>query len=1705
VTACGDNSAPLVQIPADDLERIRGFYDRGLYLQAYHAAAAIAPLDRWTGGDALVLGARLAGNLGASRVARGLILRARRRDKSRLDILFFYLVEVLRQRGPLNVWRYFESTPIPTSAPPAERAELLSLRARVTATFRDFETAERLLTEAEQIDPQNRWVQLERSFLLEERDEYDAALSASQEVLAAHPWYRPAVQAVAHHLQLLSRDEEAVQLLLEAMQHIESGAVAAQLALAQSELRLYADELQTLQRFRELSPLLDGRDEEWWHSAMSDVQYHLGNIQAAAEHARLVKGAFFERIAKRLAEPAAEPRRVHLPVAFVRQHRMTCAPATISALSRFWEMPVDHLSLAAAICYDGTPAHIERHWLEQNGWCVREFRFTWDAATALLDRGVPFTVTTVEIDTAHLQAVVGYDALRRTLLIRDPYLRVHSEFDADLFAERYAASGPRAMVLLPRANADALDGIALPDVELFDRYYELRRALETHDRATAGRIAADLQNSAPAHRLAIESRRSLAIYDCNEADLLPATEELLRQFPEHSGFLALSKLTSLRELARRRDAIEFLKEKTSTKEPAPEFLREHARELLEDASQRATTRRLLMRAARIRPVDADMLHVFAGLHWEERDWTRSAQLYRLAACVGDKTEYLFRSFFRAARQIGRGDEVLAWLRRRFDEHGRKSNLPARTLFWALQIIDRTPDALEVLDTAIRFRPDDGELLAWAASELAWVGQGERAAELLHAAEGRAPRGAWLRTSAAIAENQSELADALTTWREVLTIEPLAMDAHRAFARLTAEVEGREVALRRLQAICTRFPHHVPLHKLWLEWTREHDQREKILRTLVEISPEDAWSRRELALLLSDTARFDEAHRQLRIASTIEPAIAATHTVTGVVLEQEGRTAEARESLKEALRLSIDADAAIHGLLRTCSSVAEKREALQFIFAELKQQVSFGDGLLAYRGAAYPLLDAQELLAHLREALAARPDLWHAWSAVVAQLVAMNQLEEALTTARAAAEQFPLLPRIWFDLAGVHKARLLPAEEIPPLRRALELSPGWGLASRELAAAHGRLGQVDEAMAVLEKAIAATPSDPFNRGSLAELRWRKGDRAAALAEVQRAVILDPDYDWAWQALRDWSSEEGGENHALAAARELVARRGGESRAWLRLADALQGREHLIERLDAVERALALNRRRADAWDAKATVLAELGRYSEALDACAPAVFGYNVPASLRGRAAWIEAQRGQLDAAIEKMNAVVAEVPDYWWAWARLADWHMERGDAEQALAAAEQMSRLDPLDVTVLGYIGDARLALGRVDEAHEALRRAWDLDPQYTFGAHKLLDAQLQKRDFGAAETTVEKMRRHLSEADSLFAEVKLAAARDEKQRALRAAEQLARCKGEIGFHLFHVSGVLNDAGWNAEAESRFAKIVRDQSANPLSGALWAKQLGYRSWWHWWRAAILQLQTRTPAGLEALRAFIDLIGSEKRRWLVRFVVWRFADAIRADDLAAGNVSYAAANSGLLRLTVRFMRDWETRPGVQPWMLHNYAEALLALGRDEEARNVRTAAVALPADHTTNADLLYLALEEALAGDISAAERTKAAAATHKKSEHTEALVTMLDALLEFHRAPAEQRGQAAKTASEVLRAEFAQAPPDNAMRRLYRRTLLHLARETNNRLAVIGAWLRTLPRPQPFTSYVLRVVIVFSLIFWRAWVAALQALTEYVRNLFGL
>jgi tetratricopeptide (TPR) repeat protein len=988
----------------------------------------------------------------------------------------------------------------------------------------------------------------------------------------------------------MARDDEALALLAEASGRFENSGVTAQLYVLQMELKQFEPAAGSLDRYVELTPLAEKPVGQWVAAQRSEIAYHLGNIDEAIARAKESEAEYFLEIARRLEEPArAAARRVLLPVGFVRQHRLTCGPATLAAIGHFWKMPVDHLQVADAICYDGTPHLSERKWAQDNGWAEREFSVTEEAAAQLLDRGIPFTFTTVEPPTnSHLQAVIGYDGRRGTITIRDPFERHSREGLTDKVLARYAPFGPRGMALVPLDRRVSLDELDLPDAALWDQLHELDAALNIHQRPVAERVLKRMLAVAPDHRLTLEARRHVAIYDGNPAEQLAAVDGLLAQFAD-SQRLLMERMALLRNQVQREERLAMYRDLCSRKDSHPVFWQQYAGELRTDARWHDDAVWLLKRAIRRWPMEANSYYLLAGVYWDQRRFDEATELYRLAASLEDKIESFAISYFQATVHLKKTDEALAFLRGRFERFGRKSSNPATTLAYCLLQLERTSEAFDVLVRAIALRPDDGELLLYAADT---YGGGSlenmpRALALLAQAKEQSPPGSWLRTAARLAHLEGRTKDALAHWQELLELQPLAIDAQRGVAQLLAETEGPAAALAHLAQAAERFPHHQPLFELWAEWARQEpdEVRESIVRRLLAINPDHAWACRELAIVLSNRQELDEAWRLTETALRIEPNNPSSVHMRAYLLKLQDRLDEARRVLRDAIYLSVDADYAVSNLLELSPTLAERREVLQFVMQELKRQVIFGDGLLAFRSHAHGVIEDQELLELLREALAARPDLWHAWSALIVQLRDMQRPQEAVPLAVQATERFPLMPRLWLDRASVDRALSNRDAEQSSLETALRINPRWDVTIRALCDFPERLGDRGKARELLKRAVSLNPLDGGLQTEWAEALWRAGERQAAFDQVCQIVRLEPGNQHAWDCLNYWADQLGCPETALEKARELTQMRGGEARSWLMLARLLDA-DQVEQRLEACDKALALNPRCIDAHDLRA---------------------------------------------------------------------------------------------------------------------------------------------------------------------------------------------------------------------------------------------------------------------------------------------------------------------------------------------------------------------------------------------------------------------------------------------------------------------------------------------------------------------------------------
>jgi tetratricopeptide (TPR) repeat protein len=1328
---------------------------------------------------------------------------------------------------------------------------------------------------------------------------------------------------------------------------------------------MYRESYESLLRAVELMPLLEEKTGTWLYGGLSDAAYMKGDFDEAIEHARRAGGKFFETAVQNMDRAAPNARRVQLDVGFLRQHHVTCAPATLANIARYWQKKADHLDLVEEMCYDGTPSYKERAWAEANGWRTREFTLNRGNAVELLERGVPLTLATVFPGGGHLQAIVGYDERRGTYLIRDPYYRRTAEALAGELEEQQRPSGPRVMALVPESHAGLLDNLSgeLLESEIYDLLFALEGSLDRHNRDEAGRQLAEIEQKFPNHRLTFAARWSVASYDTNTPAVRSALDGLLGLFPDDVN-LRLSDISVSSQSTSRLERLAKLEEYSKAEKTDPLFWQMFGYELGLDARQHDRALRWLFRVLRRDPGKALTYRLIADILWSKRRFEEAAELYRFAASLNDKDESFAYAYFQAMRYLRREDEALAVLADRARWFVRQSGMPARSLFNAQRELGMVGEAFATLDDTIAKRPADGELYLFTADAKARAGRLGEAEALLRSAEKISPKSAWLRTSAAIAHLKGDLEASLALWRQVLEADPSALDVHESIAFLLKGLEGAAAAKDHLRRACRKHPQNRSLQILRLQYLDdEAGEAIAVLRDLVRSDPSDDWSHRELSNWYAQVGKLERSLEAAEAAVAAGPTDAFSLWFRGRAFESLGRYDEAVADYEAAVRNSADHAYSIASWLGLLRTRQQKLAALDVVWTEVKNRSVNGEGLFAFRAEARRVLDAVELLGRLREFQAENPRAWFAASAVIQQLADAREIDQALAAATQAVDQFPLVHQIWLDLALVHKLAGDPEKEIEALRNVVEMNPTESYGTQQLADALQRSGRFDEAKDVLVSALSRLPFDHFLYGFLAEVYWKLNDRKKAVDTLKHAVTLEPAYDWAWSTIRRWAGETGDSELPVQLARDLTDRRPRDARSWLNLAEMLECGAFSQEQLDAVEQALTLDPNNTTGLAMKANSLADARRYDEAIEICRTVMPDGHRPEQLQFVEAGIEMNRGRVYRGIEIMQALTRRSPGYVPGWARLAD--LYRGDENRSgdyLEAARQLVRLSPREATVYGYLAEASLKCGNREEAREALQQAVLLDPGYEYAADTLFGILNEDGDTDGAERLAETLSRSAAEIGLPMA-IEIAADKKDPDRVVALVAEMLRSPGvsqERADRAFEKVRKLFDRN-DRTLERALTDLSTEENIAPLAGRYLIAELWHRNGRPGCEEALQKITENKPLWAAAVGKYLEILGKEKPDEFVRYIDANAQTLADDPDIFASIGYYFSQIDDRYRMH-NWFAGWEQRAGLRPWVLWNYAIILRRDGMAAEADRVNQFAINLPFDDTVNLHLTAIGL-----------------------------------------------------------------------------------------------------------------------------------------------
>ena len=129
----------------------------------------------------------------------------------------------------------------------------------------------------------------------------------------------------------------------------------------------------------------------------------------------------------------------------------------------------------------------------------------------------------------------------------------------------------------------------------------------------------------------------------------------------------------------------------------PVYWQIYAEELSADARNNAETRYYIRKCIRYRPFDGAHYNLLGNLLWGDRSFELATEGYRIASCLAWADERYARSYFIASQHQKTQTDALTFVERRYQRHGKNSSLPARTLYWMLEALDRNNDAFKALE------------------------------------------------------------------------------------------------------------------------------------------------------------------------------------------------------------------------------------------------------------------------------------------------------------------------------------------------------------------------------------------------------------------------------------------------------------------------------------------------------------------------------------------------------------------------------------------------------------------------------------------------------------------------------------------------------------------------------------------------------------------------------------------------------------------------------------------------------------------------------------------------------------------------------------------------------------------------------------------------------------------------------------------------
>lgn len=484
---------------------------------------------------------------------------------------------------------------------------------------------------------------------------------------------------------------------------------------------------------------------------------------------------------------------------------------------------------------------------------------------------------------------------------------------------------------------------------------------------------------------------------------------------------------------------------------------------------------------------------------------------------------------------------------------------------------------------------------------------------------------------------------------------------------------------------------------------------------------------------------EQARRHLSRFQRRVPLAAESARLLAILRIRDNDLAGARAVLEPVVEAGRADDAALRLMAHINMAQADHERGLEYL-RQIAEQSPESAADQARLGMSLMMAgDETAGFEALETAVDLDPEHADARAMLISLYLRAGRHEEALAEAERALLVRPDVANLHNLRAGALMAQGDHEQARRSLERALDLNPGFPPAAHNLAMLALQDGRRDEAIDYYQTALEAYPDHMMTRLRLAHLRVQDGDVDGAKEHLRHAAAAHPDalqprlllarhevdagdgesaLEWLEPVAEDYAGHPGllsvtGEalfaleryEESVYELNKLISRQPESFRAHHLMALAYAELGNLDQAETALAQALEINPDHVGARLTQVRVVARQGRTAEAYELASEMIDEFPDAADLHAERAWLAAELGRDQQAVEGYRSALEQQPRSIWVVA-LASTLWRQGEFETGVQELESWLEDHPNDARVRLQLANAYLEIDEDEAAREAYRQ---------------------------------------------------------------------------------------------------------------------------------------------------------------------------------------------------------------------------------------------------------------------------------------------------------------------------------------------------------------------------------------------------------------